>query len=237
MTEARSMLITGASRGIGRAAAARFVAAGWQVFALSRSRCPVEGVTWLEADLLDPQVDERVAAWLDAELGAAPGKLCLIHNAATLTPDTAVSIDPASLRETLELNVVAPARLNRLLVPRMAAGSSVLYVGSTLSEKAVAGVASYVLSKHALAGLMKSTCQDLAGTGVHTACVCPGFTRTEMLVDRAGGDAEVLASLAGLSTFARLVEPEEIAAVLHFAADNPVINGAMLHANLGQVER
>ena len=233
----KTVVITGASRGIGRASAERFAADGWRVLAISRSPCPVDAAIWLQADLLREQDDATIDAFLGEQLGDEPGVLCAIHNAASLISDSAASIDPAAMRALLELNVVAPARLNRALIPRMGPGSSVLYVGSTLGVKAVAGVASYVVSKHALIGLMRSTCQDLAGQGIHTACVCPGFTRTEMLVDRAGGDPAVLTSLGELCTFGRLIEPEEIAALLHFAATNPVINGAILHGNLGQIER
>ena len=84
--------------------------------------------------------------------------------------------------------------------------------------------------------MMRATCQDLAGSGIHTACVCPGFTDTEMLRAHVGDDPEILKSIAGTTTFGRLVEPSEIAATIQFAANNPVINGAVLHANLGQVE-
>ncbi|MDP7389608.1 MAG: SDR family oxidoreductase, partial [Pseudomonadales bacterium] len=114
-------------------------------------------------------------------------------------------------------------------------GSSVLYVGSTLSEKAVPGLASYVTSKHAVAGLMRATCQDLAGTGVHTVCINPGFTNTEMLRDHV--PADVMPQIAVMSAFERLIEPEEIAQALLFAAHNPVLNGAVINANLGQIER
>jgi NAD(P)-dependent dehydrogenase (short-subunit alcohol dehydrogenase family) len=233
----RNVLITGASRGIGRASAERFLAQGWRVFTISRSPCPIAGTRWLEADLCAADLEDRLGAWLDAELAEGPQVLCVVHNAATLIPDSSAQLDPGTLRDVLELNVVAPTRINRVVIPRMAPGSSVLYIGSTLSEKAVAGVASYVLSKHALAGLMKSTCQDLAGRGIHTACICPGFTKTEMLLDRAGGDPGLLDSLGALSTFNRLIEPAEIAALIGFAAEHPVINGAMLHGNLGQIER
>ena len=229
-------IITGASQGIGRACAEAFASAGWAVLTLSRKPCPVPGVTHLSIDLTHAQAEGQVAGFFETHI-PAPGVCCVVHNAAMLVPDAATALDPAVLRQTLELNVVAPAWINRLLVPKMQPGSSVLYIGSTLSEKAVAGVASYVTSKHAVVGLMRSTCQDLAGTGVHTACVCPGFTATEMLRTRAGEDDAVLASLGALSTFGRLIEPAEIAAVVQAAATQPVLNGAVIHANLGQIER
>jgi NAD(P)-dependent dehydrogenase (short-subunit alcohol dehydrogenase family) len=84
--------------------------------------------------------------------------------------------------------------------------------------------------------MMRATCQDMLGTGMHTACICPGFTDTEMLRGLVDNSEEVLASLAGNVILGRLVDPVEIAKLLLFSAENPVINGAVLHANLGQVE-
>jgi NAD(P)-dependent dehydrogenase (short-subunit alcohol dehydrogenase family) len=230
-------IITGASRGIGYATATEFVAAGWEVITLSRSDCSVPGVQHRTTDLLSAGWSSELQAWLATQLDGSPQQICLVHNAAMMVKDTAMEMDLDALRKTLELNVVVPAALNRVFRSRMASGSSIIYIGSTLSEKAVAGTASYVCSKHALAGLMKATCQDLVGTGVHTACVCPGFTATEMLLTHIGEDAEVRATIEGMSTMGRLIEPQEIARAVRFCAENPVVNGAVLHANLGQLER
>ena len=117
----------------------------------------------------------------------------------------------------------------------MPPGSSVLYVGSTLSEKAVPGSFSYVTTKHANIGMIRATCQDLAGRQIHTAAICPGFTDTEMLREHVPDEA--LTAVASMSAYDRLVNPDEIAATLLWAAASPVINGAVIHANLGQVER
>jgi len=230
-------IITGASRGIGRATAAEFLDAGWEVITLSRSACTVPGVQHRSTDLLSAGWSAELQAWLATQLEGNPRQICLVHNAAMMVKDTALDMDLDGLRKTLELNVVVPAALNRIFRSRMAAGSSILYIGSTLSEKAVAGTASYVCSKHALAGLMKATCQDLLGSGIHTACICPGFTATEMLLTHIGEDMEVRATMEGMSTMGRLIEPSEIARTVRFCAENPVVNGALLHANLGQVER
>ena len=128
-------------------------------------------------------------------------------------------------------------QLNRLVLPLMEPGSAILYVGSTLSVKAVANTCSYSASKHALAGLTRATCQDLAGSGIHTACVCPGFTETDMLRELAGHDAAALDGLAQHVTMGRLIDPAEIAETLYFCARQPVMNGAIVQANLGQIER
>jgi len=89
----------------------------------------------------------------------------------------------------------------------------------------------------AVAGLMRATCQDLAGTGIHTACLCPGFTDTAMLRAHVGGSDETLAAIAAGISFNRLIEPGEIARALLFCAENPVVNGSLIHANLGQIQR
>ncbi|NNC16396.1 SDR family oxidoreductase [Corallococcus exiguus] len=229
------VLITGASRGIGRAAAERFRKEGWRVINVSRSPCTVPGVVNVPVDLAVPGWEPAVEAALRD--GAGQGRLSVIHNAALYEHDDALTMDADHLRRVLEVNVVAPLVLNRLARPLLTDGSSLLYVSSTLGEKAVKGVASYVTTKHALIGMMRATCQDLAGTQVHTACVCPGFTDTEMLREHMGTDPAVRASVAGMTTFGRLITPEEIAGVLYLCATTPVLNGAVIHANLGQIER
>jgi NAD(P)-dependent dehydrogenase (short-subunit alcohol dehydrogenase family) len=229
-------IITGASRGIGRETAARFRQAGWSVMNVSRNPCPVPGVVNVGVDLSAGNWEEPFGQALRSALGASPGRVCLVHNAALYAHDDALALSAEHLRRVLEVNIVVPTQLNRLVRPHLTDGSSILYVGSTLSEKAVRGAASYVTSKHALVGLMRATCQDLAGTRVHTACVCPGFTDTEMLREHIGGDEAVRASVAGRTTFGRLITPEEIAGVLFLCATTPVLNGSVIHANLGQIE-
>ncbi|TXS92156.1 SDR family oxidoreductase [Parahaliea maris] len=228
-------IITGASVGIGRATAARFLADNYQVYNLSRRECPEPGVSNLHCDLADPASIDACCDSLRAPLSDS-ASVTLIHNASQMRKDSADQCDSDSLRAVLETNVVAINSLNRRLLPGMPRGSSLLYVGSTLSEKAVPGSFSYVVSKHAQLGMMRATCQDLMGTGIHTALICPGFTDTEMLRTHIGDDAVVVDAISAMNSFNRLIEPAEIAELLHWAHHNPVINGAVLHANLGQRE-
>ena len=231
----KTLIITGASKGIGFQVAKMAVEKSYRVINISRSDAAHASIENHNIDLAAPDAANKFALLVE-EL-QIDGHITLIHNAAELKSDSAANTATADFRHTLELNVVAPHILNQILIPKMTQGSGIIYVGSTLSEKAVANTYSYVVSKHALIGMMRSTCQDLANTGIHTACVCPGFTDTEMLRAHVGEDAEIIESLSTLSTFGRLVTPEEIANTIVFAAENPVINGAVIHANLGQVER
>lgn len=229
------VIITGASRGIGLALAKRFLNRGATVVNLARSKCPLDGVLQITTDLAIAGFERNIEMEL-LPLAHSHERVVLVHNAAVLAPDDVRSVDAEGFTRTLAVALVAPAMLNRVLIPTMPRGSSILYVGSTLSEKAVAGLLSYVTSKHAVIGLMRATCQDLLGYGIHTACVCPGVTDTELLRQRVANDEETLRALRNMTGEGRLIEPDEIAAVLEFAADHPVVNGTVIHANLGQKE-
>lgn len=226
-------IVTGASAGIGASTAARFLEAGYDAVNLSRRPCPVPGVQQMTCDLAQPGFIDGIAPLLEPMLERAES-VVVVHNAARMDHDTAVDTDDAAFRQVLEVNVVAPNTIDRFCIPHMRPGSAIVYVGSTLSEKAVAGSFSYVTSKHAMVGMMRATCQDLAGTGIHTVCICPGFTDTEMLRDHV--PPEALDQVRAMSAFNRLIDPAEIADAILWAAGSPVLDGAVIHANLGQLQ-
>ena len=227
-------VISGASAGIGLATAQRFLDAGYAVATLSRRPCPLAAANHIACDLSAPASVQQAATALTQILADAE-RVALVHNASRLLNDTASDTESDALRAVLEVNVVGINSLNRCVLPQMKPGSCILFVGSTLAEKAVPGSFSYVVSKHAQVGMMRACCQDLAGTGIHTACICPGFTDTEMLREHVPADA--MDAVRGMSAFNRLIEPGEIAETLLWAAESPVLNGSVVHANLGQVER
>jgi NAD(P)-dependent dehydrogenase (short-subunit alcohol dehydrogenase family) len=228
-------IITGASVGIGSATAEKFVQAGYKVFNLSRRNCPVAGVQNINCDLSRESEIQRALEILLPEAARADS-VALVHNACQMRKDSVDDCRSDNLNAVLQTNVVAANSLNQELLPQMGASSSVLYIGSTLAEKAVPGSFSYVVSKHAMVGMMRATCQDLMGRGIHTACICPGFTDTEMLRTHLGNDQDVIDTIAALNSFNRLIEPGEIAEFIFWAHNNPVINGSVLHAHLGQKE-
>ena len=228
-------IITGASAGIGKAAAQLFLDGDFRVFNLSRRQCDIAAVESIACDLSSEASLQQALAVLEPELSAA-GRIALVHNASQIRSDRADRCSSAGLLEVLQTNLVAANSLNQVILPAMKPGSSVIYVGSTLAEKAVAWCFSYAVSKHALAGMMRATCQDLMGRGIHTACVCPGFTNTEMLLTHLGNDQQLIDRLASNNSFGRLVEAPEIAALIHWVHHNPVVNGSVLHAHLGQKE-
>lgn len=230
----KTLIITGASAGIGLETAKRFLADGYSLITLSRRNCPLEAARHLTCDLSDPNSRQQACEQLAAHL-PEKSEICLVHNAGTLAGASLMDCSEDLLRRAIEINLVAPHALNLAVIDHMRAGSSVIYLGSTLSEIAVPGAFPYVTTRHATLGMMRAACQDLAGSGIHSACVCPGFTDTEMLREHLPPDA--LSSVATANAFGRLVDPEEIAALIRFVADQPSLNGAVLHANLGQIQR
>ena len=133
-------ILTGASSGIGAAAAQQFVERGYTVINISRRDCPVPGVETLATDLADEQSADQACTTLASRVANASGApVYLVHNAslmlkiAATPPRTPIFPGPGG-------QCSGHQRLNRSLLPLMPAGSSVLYVGSTLSEKAVAGL-------------------------------------------------------------------------------------------------
>ena len=230
-------ILTGASSGIGAAVAQQFMDRGDTVLNISRRDCPVTGVETIGTDLGNAESLSSTCAALAQRLGTqTDGPVCLVHNASLMLKDRCDFTSDEDLERVLAVNVVGINAINRSLLPQMPRGSSVLYVGSTLSEKAVAGAFSYVVSKHAQLGMMRATCQDLMGRGIHTALICPGFTDTTMLRQHVGNDESVLADLGAMNSFGRLVAPDEIADLILWAHHHPVVNGAVLHGNLGQIE-
>ena len=231
----KHLIISGASQGIGKATAQLFSDGGYTVVNLSRRKCDLEGIQNISCDFSSDSSVKSGLQGLSELIGPEKTNATLIHNAARLVNDSVESTTSEQLREIIEINLVAANTLNHHLISKLNPGSSILYVGSTLGEKAVPNSFSYSISKHALIGMMRATCQDLAGTGIHTACINPGFTNTEMLREHI--PQEIMPEIAKMSSFERLIEPQEIAEVLLFAAKNSVINGAVLDSNLGQIER
>ncbi|MGQ5524297.1 SDR family NAD(P)-dependent oxidoreductase [Chitinimonas sp. PSY-7] len=227
----RTAIVTGGSSGIGAAICKRFLDEGWRVASISRRPPTLTDVHHIAIDLAQP---DWPTSQLESYLDNHAGSVALVHNAASFQHDKADAVDAAYLATAFQLMVASPAKLNQLLAPRLVAGSSILYLGSTLSDIAVPGAFSYIALKHAAVGMMRATQQDFSGRGVHSCCICPGVTATPMVLANTAIDDTFLRERV---SFGRLVAPTEIADLVHVCATSPSLNGAVLHANLGQINR
>ncbi len=232
--ETKQLIITGGSRGIGKAAIALFQQQGWQILNLSRSACDIEGVNNLSVDLSSSRALEAHKKEL-RDIASDADQCCIIHNAGHMIRDRIGRQKIDILKSNFELIIVSAGILNNFLIESMKPGSSILYMGSTVSEMGVPKNASYITLKHAVVGMMRATCQDLAGSGIHTCCVCPGLTNTEMLQQSLPTEEAMNWAKAKVGAN-RLIEPNEIAELLLFCANHEVINGSVFHAHLGQLQ-
>ncbi len=229
----KALVVTGGSQGIGRAIIGKFLQEEWAAFNLSRRPCDCSGVINIATDLSSIKNLQDVAHVFSLTDWTVFDRICLVHNAADYLAGSVLSLDVERFKASLDTNLFSPILLNQYFAPKMQSGSSIIYMGSTLSEKAVPGAAPYIMAKHVLLGLMRSSCQDFVGSGIHSVLVCPGPTDTQMLREHAGGLAK-LEQLAALNAFSRLLKPEEIADIVCFSANSPALNGAVVHANLGE---
>ncbi|MCD6045935.1 MAG: protein fixR [Gammaproteobacteria bacterium] len=229
------VIITGASKGIGYKTAETFLDNRFDVLNVSRNACTLTGVSNIKLDLISA-TDEAIKNKLSSHVPHTR-RIILIHNSSVCYNDTVQNFNAAHWQDTLRLNVTIPALLSQWLLPQMMPQSAIVFIGSTLSEKAVGNTCSYTVSKHAVLGLMRTVCQDLAGKFIHTCCVCPGVTDTEMFRLRVENNPALLAKLTRLQSDDRLLQPQEIAEAIFMAATHPIFNGAVLHANGGQIER
>jgi NAD(P)-dependent dehydrogenase (short-subunit alcohol dehydrogenase family) len=230
----KTLVITGAGRGIGLATADLFHEHGYAVVNISRHRGGFECGRWIGADLSQPDWLQAVERELIAAVQHATA-IAIVHNASLLLSDDIEDSRDVDLQRAWQTNVLAPVQLNRALLPYMDEGSSIIYIGSALRDRAAPKRLSYVVSKHAQVGLMRATALEIEARGMHTACVCPGITDTEMARTHFGGEDDSIEQFVlSNAPLKRALRPAEIAQLIYFCAGTQAVNGAVIDANAGR---
>jgi len=210
----RIALVTGGSRGIGRAVVERFEELGARVLAPTRA----------ELDLADAAAVETYAAALDELVDI------LVNNAGINPLAGLDELTDDDLEETLAVNLTAPLRLCRALAPGMAARGygRIVNVSSVWTVVGKAGRVPYTVSKTGLNGLTRAMAVELAPRGVLVNAVAPGIVATELT--RQNNTPEQIAALVEQIPIGRLAEAEELAEVIAFLCSgrNSYVTGQVL---------
>jgi NAD(P)-dependent dehydrogenase (short-subunit alcohol dehydrogenase family) len=232
--EMRAALVTGATSGIGRAAALALADAGWWVIASGRDAARGRDIgqrladrdagVFVARDLGAP--DDATALVGDAV--ATRGRLdALVNNAGTHFLATTDQTDPKRYARLMDVNVRAAFDLSRAAIPvmRAAGGGVIVNVASEAGLVAVPGQVAYNMSKAALIMLTKSLAVDHAADGIRAVSVCPGTTRTPLVEQAIAGAAdppEHERTLSSRRPANRLGRAEEIAAAIVFCCSDDV---------------
>jgi NAD(P)-dependent dehydrogenase (short-subunit alcohol dehydrogenase family) len=227
----RRVVVTGGTRGIGAAIAARLAADGDDVVAVGRTECDV--------------TDEGAVAALFERVGPVG---VLVNNAGVARSAPLARTTLADWREQLDVNATGAFLCTRAALPGMVEQGSgrIVTVASTAGIAGAKYTAAYTASKHAAIGLTRAVAAEVAGTGVTANAVCPTFVRTDMtraslrrIAETTGrSEAESEAALASASPLGRLLEPDEIAFAVAFLAAPAAgaINGQTLILDGGGIQ-
>jgi SDR family mycofactocin-dependent oxidoreductase len=247
---AGTALVTGAARGIGAAVVRRLLARGYVVHALDicgggtlASSHDLDAVVALDPERVVPvQADVRDLAAMHAaadDVVARHGSLdVVVAGAAVMGGGSPLwETDPEELRQLWETDALGVWNTAHATVPHLLAstnGPSFVGVSSVAGRHGLWRLAAYCAAKHAAVGIVRGLAADLKGTGVTACCVAPGSTDTDMLqatADVYGVDA---AALAESHAAGRPLDPDEVAAVIEFAATvGTVVHGTVLTADGG----
>ena len=242
MLENKVGLVTGASRGIGRAIALELARQGAFVVGTATSEAGAQAIedALAQAGLKGAGrvLDVRDAAKCDALVAAVQKEfgdiLVLVNNAGIVRDNLALRMKDAEWDEVIETNLRPAFRLARAVMRGMmkARWGRIISVTSVVGAAGNAGQANYAAAKAGLAGMTRSLARELGSRNITVNCVAPGFIDTDMT--RALSE-EQRTALVGQIPLARLGRPEDIAAAVAFLASpsGDYVTGTVLHVNGG----
>ncbi len=235
-------LVTGASRGIGRAIAMRLAAGGATVVGTSTSEAGAQAfsqaVTAAGAqgagrvlDVRNPEQCDALVASVQKEVGDV---LILVNNAAVVRDNLALRMKDVEWDEVMETNLRAVFRLSRAVMRGMmkARWGRIVNITSVVGAAGNAGQVNYAAAKAGVVGMARSLARELGSRNITVNCVAPGFIDTDMT--RVLSD-EQRGGLLGQIPLGRLGVPEDIASAVAYLASEEAgyVTGTVLHVNGG----
>ena len=242
----RSVIITGASGGIGRATARSFAARGWNlVLGYNKNKERAEGLAKelseefsvravaFGGDLTDPGACRRLVAKAIFEFGRVDA---LVANAGIAESRLFTETAPEDFRAMIDTNLGSVFYTCQAAAKEMiaAGGGSIVTVSSIWGQVGAAMEVSYSAAKAGVIGLTRALAKELAPSRIRVNCLCPGVIDTEM---NAGYGEDVMARLAEQTPLGRIGQPEEVAESIYFLASEAsgFVTGQILGVNGGFV--
>ncbi len=237
--EGKVVLVTGASRGIGRAIAETFVARGATVIGTATSESGAEAISsYLGAsgkgfalNVVDAQSIDSVLASIRAEFGEID---ILVNNAGITRDNLLMRMKDDEWQDILNTNLTSVFRLSKAVMRAMMKKrfGRIITIGSVVGTMGNAGQANYAAAKAGLIGFSKSLAREVASRGITVNVVAPGFIETDMT--RALTDDQRAGILSSVPAN-RLGDAKEIASAVAFLASDEAsyITGETLHVNGG----
>lgn len=220
----RTALVTGASRGIGRAVARRLGQAGAQVALCARSRGELDSLAAelgasASVHVVDLTSAEQVADVMPAALTALGGRADILVNNAGIFPLASIeATTPASFEATVQANLIAPFRVLHAVLPAMRAAASghVVSIGSVADRRIYGGNGAYSASKFGARAVHEVLREELAGSGVRCTLISPAATDTPIW-DPVDPD-----HTPGLPPRSAMLHADDVAEAVLWAVSRPV---------------
>ncbi len=229
--EGKTVLVTAAAQGIGRAIAELFVREGGRVIATDIDEIRLAALDGCERRRLDVTDPEAISA-LAQDLGAVD---VLANVAGMVHGGTVLDCGEDAWRASWDINVSSMYRLIRALLPAMlgAGGGSIVNIASVAGIKGVPNRFAYGTTKAAVIGLTKSVAADFVGQGVRCNAICPGTVQSPSLEARLDGTGDYAAARAAFiarQPMGRFGRPEEVAELaLYLAGDASAFTTGAIH--------
>jgi 3-oxoacyl-[acyl-carrier protein] reductase len=233
MLEGKLALVTGASRGIGQAIAARLLEDGAKVVGTSTTEAGAKKVPGI-GKVLDVRDAPQCDALIDRVQNEYGDIAILVNNAGITRDNLALRMKDADWDAVIETNLRAVFRLSRAVMRGMmkARWGRIINITSVVGASGNAGQANYAAAKAAVVGMTKSLARELGSRNITVNCVAPGFIDTDMTRALSENQKE---SLLGQIPLGRLGTPQDVAAAVAYLASPAAgyVTGAVLHVNGG----